>query len=363
MREIRTVAVLGAGHGGCAAAAVLTLRGCEVRMHSLSEERLAPLRDGITVQGAVQGTVRPAVLSTDLAEVVPGADLVMLVVPSVSHEGYARALAPILDGEEVIYLNPGHTGGGLHFAAALRAANGPDAPPLCESVTLTYICRMEGLATVAVYRETANLRFAALPASRTADLRGLLTPLFPNLLPASSVLETGFMNINAVIHPPGMLMNAGWIEFTGGDVLFYKESITPSVARVIEEVDAERLAIVGRLGLKVPAFIDYFCEAGLTTEGARQTRSVHRAMLESGPNATIQSPSSLDHRYIHEDIGYGLVPMAGFGRLVGVETPAMDSMITLASIALEKDYRRDGLNLARMGLEGISPEAVLAAVT
>jgi len=41
----------------------------------------------------------------------------------------------------------------------------------------------------------------------------------------------------------------------------------------------------------------------------------------------------------------------------------MESMITLASISLEKDYRRDGLNMARMGLEGLSPEAVLAAVT
>ncbi|MFQ5912090.1 MAG: NAD/NADP octopine/nopaline dehydrogenase family protein [Nitrospinota bacterium] len=361
MPEVRKVAVLGAGHGGCAAAAVLTLRGYEVRMHSRSEGRLAPLRSGISVRGEYQGRPIPALLTTDLASAVSGADLVMLVVPSVAHEGYARALAPVLRPEQVVYLNPGHTGGGFHFAAELRAAGGSDAP-LCESVTLTYICRMEGEATVAVYRETTNLRFAALPAGRTEELTQRLRPLFPNLRPASNVLETGFMNINAVIHPPGVLMNAGWIEFTGGDVLFYKESITPAVARVIEEVDAERLAVAGRLGLRLPAFIDYFCEAGLTTEAARRSRSVYRAMQESGPNRTIKSPSSLDHRYVHEDVGYGLMPMSEFGRLVGVSTPAMDSLITLASIAQNKDYRREGLTLARMGVEGLSPEELLASV-
>lgn len=361
MAEIRKVAVLGAGHGGCAAAAVLTLRGYEVRMHSRSGERLAPLRDGIALRGRMEGVGRPALLTTDLEAAVSGADLVMLVVPSVAHEGYARALAPILEPRQVVYLNPGHTGGGLHFAAVLRAAGGPPAP-LCESVTLTYICRMEGEATVGLYRETANLRFAALPAGRTEELAERLRPLFPNLRPAANVLETGFMNINAVIHPPGMLMNAGWIEFTGGAMLFYRESITPAVARVIEAVDAERLAVAGRLGLRLLAFIDYFCEAGLTSEAARRSRSVHRAMRESEPNRTIKSPSSLDHRYVHEDVGYGLVPMAEFGRLAGVATPAMDGLITLASVAQGKDYRREGLTLARMGVEGLSPEALLRSV-
>ena len=51
-----------------------------------------------------------------------GADLIMLVVPSVAHEPYARALAPLLDGSQPIFLNPGHTGGGLHFLHELRKA-------------------------------------------------------------------------------------------------------------------------------------------------------------------------------------------------------------------------------------------------
>src|SRR5207253_2941288 len=47
--SIRKIAVLGAGNGGCAAAADLTLRGYEVRLFSRSESTLAPIdkRGGI----------------------------------------------------------------------------------------------------------------------------------------------------------------------------------------------------------------------------------------------------------------------------------------------------------------------------
>lgn len=353
MADIRRVAVLGAGHGGCAAAADLTQRGFAVRLHSRSAERLAPLRDGITVTGARTGTVRPALLTTDLAQAVADADLVTLVVPASAHREYARALAPLLQPHVPVLLNPGHTGGSLDFAAAIAAA-GAAVPPIAETVTLTYICRMEGPATVAIYRETTRLRFAALPASRTTELASRIAPLFPNIAPVGSVLETGLMNINAVIHPPGVLMNAGWTELTRGNFLFYKESITPSVARVIEAVDGERLALAAALGVDVPAFIDYFCAAGLTSEDARQSRSVYRAMQESAPNRTIRAPGSLAHRYVDEDVGYGLVPMTELARLAGVVAPVMDALVSLASVARGVDFRATGLTLGRMGLAGRS---------
>jgi opine dehydrogenase len=361
MNELRRVAVLGAGHGGCAVAAVLSLKGYEVRLYSRSAERLDQLRQGITVKHTYEGRATPSLITTRLDEAVQEADLVMLVVPSVAHETYAKLLAPLLRPEQVVYLNPGHTGGGLHFAAELAKAGGP-AVRLCEATTLTFICRMEGPSTVGVYQETKNLRFAALPSSLTPELIALLHPLFPNLMPSVNVLETGFMNINAVIHPPGVLMNTGWIEFTGGDFLFYKESVTPSVARVIEAVDRERLAVCLKLGLSLPAFIDYFTAAGLTTEEARHSRSVYRAMQESGPNQTIKAPSSLNHRYVHEDVGYGLVPMTEFGNAAGVDTPAMDSLVTLASMAMGTDYRKTGLTLGRMGLSGLSLDRILSSL-
>jgi opine dehydrogenase len=361
--DIRRVAILGAGHGGCAAAADLTLRGFEVRLHARSPERVEALGRGITLRrDGSERVAQPALVTPDLTAAVPGADLVMLIVPAHAHEACARALVPFLSESTVVMLNPGHTGGSLHFATSLARLGAP-VPALCETVTLTYICRLEGPATVAIYRETAGLRFAALPAARTEELARWLRPLFPNLKPVANVLETGLMNINAVIHPPGMVMNAGWVEFTRGDFLFYKDSLTPAVARVIEAVDSERLLLGEKLGLDLPAFIDYFQAAGLTSEAARRSRSVYRAMQESAPNRTIKAPPSLDHRYLHEDIGYGLVPMSELARLVGLPTPTMDALIALGSVAQGRDYRRDGLTLERMGLHGATVDTLWRRVS
>jgi opine dehydrogenase len=210
-------------------------------------------------------------------------------------------------------------------------------------------------ARVEIYRRTTHLRCAAFPARDTAALVREVSAVFPNVVAAENVMATGFANINAVMHPAGILGNAGWIEKTGGDFLFYREGITPAVAAWIEAVDRERLEIVRCLKLEPLRFVDIFHRSGLTSEEARASGSVYRAIKESEPNRSIKSPSSLDHRYIKEDVGYGLVPMAEVGRLFGVKTPVMDALISLASTALGIDFRSAGLTLEKMGLGGVEP--------
>jgi opine dehydrogenase len=361
---VRTVAILGAGHGGCAAAADLTLRGFRVRLHARNAERLAPLRarGGIEAHGVQQGFATPEVMTTDLAEAIRGAELIMLVVPSVAHSFYAQALASLLDGSVPVMLNPGHTGGGLHFLADLRAAGYAGPLPLCETVSLTYITRMEGPAKVGIYSYAKRLRFAALPARRTAELFALVQPLYPGIQAASSALESALGNVNAVFHPPGMLMNAGWIESTRGDFLFYNQGITPGVARATAAVDAERMAVAAALGVPAISFLQTFYEFGATTAEAYASGDIARACRESAPNATIKSPPSLDDRYIHEDVGTGLVPMAALGRLAGVPTPTMDALIHLASLLLGVDFNQTGLTLEKLGAAGMTPQALLRFV-
>jgi opine dehydrogenase len=362
---IKKIAVLGAGNGGCAAAADLTLRGYEVRLFSRSEKTLAPLlqRGGIEfVEGGKEGFAAPSLLTTNIKEAVEGVDLIITAIPAVAHEYLAQSLAPYLKDGQRILLNPGHTGGSLHFAHLLRGSQPRAKITLCETVTLTYICRMPLPARVEVYRRTTHLRCAAFPGKYTAELVKEISAIFPDVVPAENVLETGFSNINAIMHPAGMLGNAGWIEKTGGDFYYYREGITPSVGAWIEAVDKERLNIVERLGLKPLSFVDIFHQAGLTSDEARASGSVYRAIHESEPNRTIKSPGTLDHRYIKEDVGYGLVPMAEIGRVVGVETPVIDALITLASVISRTDYRKQGLTLEAMGLAGVSAEELRTVI-
>jgi opine dehydrogenase len=355
---IQKIAILGAGNGGCAAAADLTLRGFQVRLFARSEStiaKLAKLGEIELVESGVSKKAAPYFMSPHLPPVVQGVDLIVIATPAVGHEYLAKGLANYVGDGQRILLNPGHTGGSLHFANLLRQLGCKAQVQLCETVTLTYICRMPQPGRVEIYRRTTNLRCAALPGKHTEKLVREIQSVFPNVIAAANVLETGFSNINAIMHPAGMLGNAGWIEKTDGDFLYYREGITPSIGAWIDALDGERLEIVRALGLTPLRFVDIFHGAGLTTTEARDSGSAYQAIHESEPNFTIKSPPSLDHRYIKEDVGYGLVPMAEIGKLLGIETPVMDALITLASVALGIDFRVEGLTLEKMGLAGVAP--------
>jgi opine dehydrogenase len=356
---IKKIAVLGAGNGGCATAADLTLRGFEVRLFSRTDKTLLPImkRGGITlVEGDTEKFAGLFFISPLIVPVVTGADLIVVAAPAVAHEYLAKSISRYLTDGQIILLNPGHTGGSLHFAHLLRSFGCTVDSKLCETVTLTYICRMPEPARVEVYRRTTRLRCAAFPGKHTEELVGEVGAAFPNIVAAANVMETGFSNINAIMHPAGMLGNAGWIEKTGGDFLWYRDGITPSIGTWIDAVDRERLEIVRLLGLEPLRFVDIFHQAGLTAAEARDSGSAYQAIHTSEPNFTIKSPPSLNHRYVKEDVGYGLVPMAAIGRLFGVKTPVMDALITLASVALGIDFRSEGLTLEKMGLSAIRPE-------
>ena len=57
---------------------------------------------------------------------------------------------------------------------------------------------------------------------------------------------------------------------------------------------------------------------------------------------TIVEPETLDHRYITEDVPYGLIPISELGRKLGVTTPLIDSFIEIASMIIQKDFRKTG---------------------
>lgn len=349
------VAVLGAGNGGLASAADLHLRGHEVRLFARTPERIASVvaAGGIHLEGeAGEGFAAISAVTCDLAEAVKGAEVIELVVPTTAIGFYGAALAPLLD-DQIVFLNPGHTGGGLYLTQELRRAGCEGEIRTCEVASLTYACRLQTPDRVRVFGVVSGLPFAAFPGCHAQELFDVLRELYPAITPAESVLETGMHNVNAVEHPPQTILNAGWIESSGGDYYFYRQGTTPAVGRVIDAVDAERMDLARALGVKTKPFVDLFCEMGYTTAAAAATGSAYEAMQASTPNSLIKAPATLDHRYLHEDVGYGLVPWAALGDLVGVATPTIDALVALASVLTGREYALTGLTLERLGLAGL----------
>jgi opine dehydrogenase len=353
---VRSVAVLGAGNGGCAAAADLAMRGFDVRLFNRTRARIEPIaeRGGLELAGAAgEGFVELRVVTDDMASALRGADLVMVTAPLLALPTYAGALGELLPPDGVVFLNPGHVGGGLFLVHEIHRLTGRTDVRTAEVSTLSYACRMRGPAAIDVLGVMEALPFAAFPGRHRDELLELVRPLYRGVLAATDVLETAFQDINAVEHPPQIICNAGWVEHTRGEYLFYYEGTTPSVGRVIDRLDEERRAIAAALGVATRPFVDVFRDMGYTTARAAEVGTAFAALQESAPNRWIKGPPSLDHRYLHEDVGWGLVPWSELGRSRDVPTPLMDALIAVGGALTGRDYRTDGLTLERLGLAGL----------
>lgn len=352
-----SICIIGAGSGGSVAAARMSLAGHQVTLFNRSETRLAPyLQQGgirFTAEGTDHGVVPVHRFTTDIAEAAASSQTILIMLPTSGLEYYADALAPVLGDGHSILLAPGHTGGALLVDKVLRSLRPDLDVPVGETHTLPYICRMTAPGHVTLWRRAARLLASVLPTHTDMDFFGRYADVIENLDIVDSVLTTSLSNHNAVMHSPGMLLNAGWIESAPEAFRYYAEGHSPAVGRVIDAIDAERLEIGRTYGVELDSFLDFFYSAGYTSTEAWQTGRSDVAITQSAPNAEIKAPPSLDHRYIHEDIGFGLVPMIALAELADVQVPAMRSLVALAEVATGFPLQRDGLNSSRLGLDGV----------
>lgn len=349
------VCVIGAGNGGCAAAVHMTLKGAEVALYNRSPKRIATIHSqgGLFYDGELgKGFCKLAMITSDISAAMAQADLIMVTVPRVAQPAFVEPIVNNLNDGQILMLNPG-SGNSLIFWKALLEKGKALSNPIIETSTLTYGCRMLAPGSVGVFLVRRDTPVAAMPY---CNLQASLPRLrhFYDLVPSGSVLATCLCNLNPMLHPPGMIGNAGWIQYTQGAFKFYAEGVTPAIASVIEGLDSERLLIMKAYGLEGMPLLEAFYRGGYAAERGYREGSIYLAIKESVANSMISAPSSLHDRYLHEDVGFGLVPMADLASLAGVETPLMNAIIAVAGVMTGVDYPAEGLNLVRMGLAGMT---------
>jgi opine dehydrogenase len=350
--DIQEIAIIGAGHGGCAAAADLTVRGFRVRLYGRSASTIGPIKErgGVELTGTLGEHFAPiAMITNDAGEAIRGADLVLLMGPTHAHTAIAETIAPHLAEDQLLLASPGHTV--LLIPNALRAC-GRQVRAFCDTATLPYIARKCGPAAVQIMQAAQHLVFAAFPADRTDELAERVRPVYPSIKPGANLLDTVFPYTNAIHHPPALLCNAGRVEATGGDYYHYYDGISPGVGQLIDALDRERMAVADALGVMVLPLVEQFYRNGYTTKAARDCGLAYEVFHQSEPDRWIKAPSSLDYRFLNEDVPYGLVLLSELGRLAGIATPTVDHVIQLACVATGKDFRAQGLTIERLGLGG-----------
>jgi opine dehydrogenase len=333
------VAVLGGGGGAYAAAADLALAGHDVRLWRRRAEDLAPVRaaGGITVAG--EGRPRKAKLERvtgELTDAVAGAEVVVAPIPATGHQDLAARLAPVLEDGQIVLLVPGAFGSYV-VAREIARAGGRLPFAFAETGAVLHLARKIGPAELTAPVRAASLPAGVFPAVRAGAALDHLRPLFPALRPCRDALDAALANTGPAIHPALVLLNAGSID--GGRFDVHAAATTPTVRRLIDAVDAERVAIRAGLGYPAPHY-----ELATSYDEARAAE----AKILGGTPVT--DGATFEHRYVAEDVALGLSLFESAGRLAAADTPAVSGLLSVFTALLGRDLRAEGRGLERCGL-------------
>ena len=352
------VAVLGAGNGGQAMAAYLALKGAKVNLYNRSPDRYAAIKEigGIKLSGLCNGFGKLNTVTNRIELAIQDTDLIMVVTPAVAHRFLARKMAPYLRDGQVIILNPGRTGGALEFYNELLKHNCQADIAIAETQTFLFASRIIGPAEARIYGIKEKVFIASFPSKKIWDFIDDIQEFLPQFIPVENVLKTSLDNIGAIFHPAPTLLNMAWIE-SPEDFHFYQQGISPSICRILEKMDQERMEVAYAFGID-PLSAKEWLRLSYGIKG----RTLYELIQNNKQYKGILAPGTINYRYVFEDVPMSLVPIASLARVCKVETPTIDMVIDLANIVYQKDFRAEGRTVKTLGLEGLSSREILELV-
>ena len=353
------ISVIGAGNGGQAIAGFLAMMNYEVALYDIVEAKINELKSlgGIRLEGRINGFGKIGCITTDIAEAVKDADIIMVTTIANAHKAVAQTIAPFLVDGQTVILNPGKTCGALVFKQALLESGCTARFYLAEAQTLVYACRIVENGTVNIIGVKDEVLLSALPSSDTDYVLGKIAPLYPSFVKATNVLRTSLENIGAIFHPCVLLFNAATIE--RDELFWFYRDMTEQVASFIERFDAERLAVGKAYGIDLLGVKEWIKVAYKDTVGD----TLCERMRNNPAYHDIKSPSTIFTRQLTEDIPTGVLPIVELGKAAGVDTPLMRSMIHICEALLGQDFHSTGRNLRNLGLEGKNKKEIVDFIT
>ena len=328
----------------------LALMGHTVNLFNRGEERLWGVRSSgaIEITGEVEGFGELNMATTSIKDAIDGVELIMVVVPAYGHRWIAEQIAHYLVDGQIIVLHPGRTFGALEFKNVLIQKQVKADVIISEAQTFIYASRATGPSQVHIFRIKHSIPVASLRAHLIPKVINTLRQFYPQFVPGDNVFKTSLENIGSVFHPALCVLNAGWIEHDI-DYQFYHEGASPSVARVLEKIDEERVRVSEALGIRAITARQWLYMAYSATGD-----TLFEAMRKNAGYRGILAPRTLKMRYLEEDIPCSLVPIASVGKMLGVNTPAINSIINLGCQLNSADYWSIGRTVENLGIAGMS---------
>jgi opine dehydrogenase len=344
------IAVLGGGNGSFAAAGDFTLAGHDVRLWRRDREAVAAhnAAGGFIVVKDFRGRheAKPALVTDDITAAVRGAELIVCPAPAPAQADIARLLAPHLTKGQVVFLPPGTFGSFVFAKAAQQAGCGTDVA-FAETGTLPWLTRKHGPFEVAITIRAKRLPTGVLPLRLSTRALAVINAAFPGVIEdCGDAVSGALMNAGPIIHSPLITMNAAPLEhFERWDI--HKEGTQPAVRRVTDALDAERISVREAFGYGPPHFplADHYAQEG---EEWMYGRGSHDKLTDSGDWR--EHIVLTQHRYMLEDVRFGLSFLVSAGTRACVATPLARAFMAIGSTICGEDFMKSGRTFESLGL-------------
>lgn len=347
------VAIMGAGAAAFAAAAFLAENAHDAVLWSPSGKSTEALAAGapLVSEGKIAGEFRPGVAPSCEAALV-GADAVLIALPANGHKRVMDAMAPLLSPGQPVIISS-HASLGAFYLSRRLAARAVEVPIIALSTTILR-SRRTGPSTVKIATIRSKVDLATLPRRLADEGLALCRTLFGDRFrTVDGLLAVALSNVNPQSHMALALANFTRME--KGEAWGQSENLTLAVGRLLEAIDAERLALAAAFGLTVRTMREHYSLTyGVPDAPLGETS---RMLAETQP--TTLGPATIDTRYTLEDVPFGLLPLAELGRLAGVPMPLHEAGLAIFSALYGRDLAQDNDILPELTKNGLSREQLL----
>lgn len=324
------VAVLGLGRTARAVTAYLSRKGCTVTMWGRNPDVVQKLSDtGLLISGCCAGQYHPQVVG-DIARAVTGADLILVMTVASGHAPVANRLKGLLEeGQQILIINGNW--GAYTFYRVLREEAEKKHIPIGETGAQLFLADYEG-GYCHIKSIKKRISLATVRPEDAKDMCLWLMPLFPQFVAEENVVCTSINSSNPVMHAPIALFNITRME-NGEEFYFYDQAATRRVLDAVEKIDTERCAVAKAMGIHGVRCVDI-----LNSFWPEQHETLYDAVKKNDAYLTGKGPKTLEHRYLQEDLPFGIAPIARLGKMYGVSTPHISAMLACYRWLMDVDY-------------------------
>ena len=346
MTDRLRIGIAGAGAIAFGSAALLAENGHDPMLWSPSGGGTKELTNGtpLTAEGAVSTELTPRI-ADNARQLAEENDCLLIALPAYGHKTVMDALAPhIGQGRHVIISS--HASLGAIYLCQLLAERGIAAPVTAWGTTAV-TGRRQSPTRVRVNTVRKLIDLCTVPEDRSGEALGLCQRLFgERFQPREGLLAISLSNLNPQNHMGIALGNMTRME--RGEDWSQGQNVTPNVGRLLEALDAERLAIAVTLGLSVRTIFEHFHLSFHVPLAS--ISEMNQQMHEEGKGGT--GPATADSRYVTEDVPYGLALTAALGRMADRPALLHEAGIRIFSAMYGRDFMGENALLDAIDLSG-----------